>query len=66
MNTRVLSSRFPSKILTYKYFEMEVEILRIRIGKKQNIETLISEETLLLAKFLRDKRKIWNPRISCP
>lgn len=34
------------------YFETEVEIPRIRIGKRQTIETLVNEETLLLANFL--------------
>jgi hypothetical protein len=47
-----------------KYFQMEVEVPRIRIGKRQTIETLISEESLLLAKFLRDERKKWVPRIA--
>lgn len=28
-----------------------------------HIETLISEEALLLAKFLRDERKEWTPRL---
>jgi len=37
---------------------------RIRIGKRQAIETLISEEALLLAKFLRGERKDWTPRIA--
>jgi hypothetical protein len=31
-----------------KCFEMAVEVPRIRIGKRQTIETLISEEALLL------------------
>jgi hypothetical protein len=44
-------------------FEREVEIPRIRHGKMQTIDTLISEEALLLAKFLRDERSIWSPRI---
>jgi CRISPR-associated endonuclease Cas1 len=56
--TRELTKRL------YKYFEMEVEIPRIKIGKRQTIETLISEEALLLAKFLRDERKSWIPRIA--
>jgi len=30
----------------YKYFEMDVEVPRMRIGKRQTIETLISEEAL--------------------
>jgi len=44
--------------------ELEVEVPRIRIGKKQTIETLINEEALLLAKYLRDERKTWTPRIA--
>jgi hypothetical protein len=48
----------------YQYFEMEVEVPRIRIGKRQTIETLINEEALLLAKFVRDERKTWTPRIA--
>ena len=36
-----------------KYFESKIEIPLIRHGKKQRIETLINEEALLLAKYLR-------------
>ena len=43
------------------YFELEVP--RMRIGKRQTIETLINEEALLLAKFLRGEWKTWTPRI---
>jgi hypothetical protein len=43
-------------------FETEVEIPRIKVGKKQTIETLINE-ALLLAKFLRNEQSAWNPRI---
>jgi hypothetical protein len=50
----------------HKYFEVEVEIPRIRIGKKQTIETLINEEALLLAKYLRSERETWIPRIAIP
>jgi CRISPR/Cas system-associated endonuclease Cas1 len=46
-----------------KYFETMIEIPRIKVGKRQTFETLISEEALLLAKFLRNERKEWNPRI---
>jgi len=35
----------------------------MRIGGRQTIETLISEEALLFAKFLRDERKTWTPRV---
>jgi len=33
------------------------------MGEQQETETLISEEALLLAKYLRNERKDWNPRI---
>ena len=45
-------------------FNREVEIPRIRYGERQTLDTLISEEALLLAKFLRSERKEWNPRLS--
>jgi hypothetical protein len=45
-------------------FNRKVEIPRIKHGKKQTLDTLISEEALLLAKFLRNERKEWNPRIA--
>ena len=47
-------------------FNREVEIPRIRHGKRQTLDTLISEEALLLAKFLRDERNEWKPRIAIP
>jgi len=37
-----------------------VEIPRIKVGKKQTIETLITEEAILFAKFLRNERKTWK------
>jgi len=46
------------------YFETRVEIPRIRIGDRQTIETLISEEALLFAKYLRNDIKTWKPRIA--
>ena len=57
---------FDSKKLMHglnQLFEAEIEIPRIRHGKKQTIETLVNEEALLLAKFLRDERKEWSQRI---
>jgi len=42
-----------------EFFEYGIEIPRIRVGQKQTIETLINEETLLLAKFLRNEREMW-------
>jgi hypothetical protein len=44
-------------------FSREVEIQRIKHGKRQILNTLISEEALLLAKFLRNERKEWTPRL---
>lgn len=36
------------------FFEAIVEVPRMTVGGRQTIETLIREEALLLAKFLRD------------
>jgi CRISPR-associated protein Cas1 len=46
-----------------RYFETKVSIARIRRGRKQEIETLISEEAMLFAKYLRNERTSWIPRI---
>lgn len=34
------------------------------MGEQQEIETLINEEALLLALFLRNERPIWKPRVA--
>lgn len=44
-------------------FEKLVEVPRIRHGRRQTLETLINEEALLLAKYLRNERKAWTPRL---
>jgi len=44
-------------------FEKTVEIPRIKVGERQTIETLINEEALLFAKYLRNERENWIPRI---
>jgi len=49
-----------------QYFQAKVEVAEIRVGKRKTIETLINEETLLLAEYLRDERKTWIPRIAVP
>jgi hypothetical protein len=46
-----------------EYFSMKVEIPRIRYGKSQEVETLISEEAFLLAQYLRNEKQTWIPRI---
>jgi len=45
------------------FFESMVEVPRMRIGERQTIETLINEEAWLFAKYLRNEREPWNPRI---
>lgn len=44
-------------------FEAYIEIPKIKHGGRQTLETLINEEALLFAKFLRDEKQIWLPRI---
>jgi hypothetical protein len=34
------------------------------MGKKQEIETLISEEALLFAQYLRNEKENWIPRLA--
>jgi CRISPR/Cas system-associated endonuclease Cas1 len=51
-----LTNNFIKKLNSY--FESIVEIPRIKVGKRQKVETLIDEEALLLAKYLRDERKL--------
>lgn len=46
------------------FLESTIEIPRVKHGNKQSIETLINEEALLLAKFLRNEKRDWNPRTS--
>ena len=38
------------------FFRSKVGIPLIRHGKRQRIETLVNEEALLLAKYLRDEK----------
>lgn len=45
-----------------EYFLSRVEIPAMRHGKSQAVETLISEEALLLAKYLRNEKNAWVPR----
>ena len=43
-------------------FERTVEIPRMRHGSRQTLDTLISEEAYLLAKFLRNEKQTWIPK----
>lgn len=45
------------------FFESKVNVPRIKIGNKQSLDSLICEETLLFAKYLRDESKSWTPRL---
>ena len=45
------------------FFNRMVNVERIKVGDWQTIDTLISEEALLFAKYLRNERKDWTPRI---
>lgn len=47
----------------YAYLDWHIKIPRIRHGDRSSIETLISEEALLLAMYLRNEKKYWIPRI---
>mgnify|MGYP001049641408 CR=1 FL=1 len=38
--------------------------MKIRVGGRQTVKTLINEEALLLAKFLKDERETGIPRIA--
>ena len=40
-----------------------IDVKRIEHGNKQTIDTLISDEALLFAKYLRKEKKEWIPRV---
>jgi CRISPR-associated protein Cas1 len=46
------------------FFETRVEVKRIRNGEHQTLETLINEEALLFAKYLRGENQSWFPRVA--
>jgi CRISPR-associated protein Cas1 len=46
-----------------KYFQNKVDVSRVRMGKQQEIETLINEEALLFAQYLRNEKTDWIPRV---
>jgi len=45
------------QIALMSYFVRTVKIPRIKRGEKQELETLINEEALLFAKYLRNEKK---------
>ena len=46
------------------YFRAEVEVPRVRVGKRQEIESLIGEEAFQLARYLRGELPKWSPRMT--
>ena len=44
------------------FFESIGDIPRVKHGNKQTLETLVNEEALLLANYLRSERHLWIPR----
>jgi CRISP-associated protein Cas1 len=46
------------------FFELMVEVKRLRNGERQTVETLINEEAQLFAKYLRGEAKNWAPRLT--
>jgi len=46
------------------YFQTKVMVPWIRMGNRQEIETWVSEEALLFAKYLRNERQTWIRRIA--
>jgi len=66
LGKRQVLSHEKTKELTEKLnrlFETKINIPRIRHGNKQTLETLVNEEALLLAKYLRNERDSWKPRL---
>ena len=47
----------------FSFFDKTINIKRINVGFKSSINTLISDEAKLFAKFLRGEIKEWKPRI---
>jgi CRISPR/Cas system-associated endonuclease Cas1 len=45
-----------------QYFQNKVKMPRMRMGDQQEIETLIFEEALLFAQYLRNEKQTWIPR----
>lgn len=61
-----LSDRKNKELLNLldRFFERKVCVPRIRRGEHQEIETLVNEEALLFANYLRDEKSTWIPRDS--
>jgi hypothetical protein len=58
---QVINLRFMRRF--YAYLDWHARVPRIRHGARSSIETLIREEALLLAIYLRNEKKESLPRI---
>jgi len=64
---RIYLSKSKTRELTremHDYFRRMVDIPRVKHGNRQEVESLMNEEALLLAKFIRKERGTWIPRIA--
>jgi len=52
---------FLEGFLLESYLETKVNVPEVKHGKRQELESAINEEAMLLASFIRGKR-IWEPR----
>ena len=50
----------------HSFFMRKVRVPRFRHGNSQEVESLINEEAILLALYLRNKMESWVPRIAFP
>jgi len=65
-NKRIVLRDYKTNGLTedlFTFFDRMVDVPRIKHGNRQRINTLISEEALLFAKFMRNEISEWKPRI---
>ena len=46
-----------------EYFRSKVDVPRIGRGNSQEIESLIGEEAFLLARYFRNEKRDWTPRV---
>lgn len=65
MGKRVILRDFETSVLfeALKTFFESKTVPKVKIGRNQSLDSLICEETLLFAKYLRDERKSWVPRL---
>lgn len=45
------------------YFKTRIQVPRMRRGSSQELETLINDEVLLFAQYLRGEKLAWHPRV---